>query len=200
MLFDRVERVLDEFRLIANNGDLKVLGQGRHDIGHSLLDRIDQSDRVCTGLLSNGESNGRIIVERIGARRILTCFQNAADLTELDRKTVLRRDDDVVEFFDVGKLAYRSKADRLCSFNKRAAGHFLVLRRNCRCHLIDRKPVCPKFVGIDVKFYLLRPTAEHDDLANAIGRFYLLLDKNLDHVAQFTDIARRTDRIHQYRR
>src|SRR5438128_330689 len=101
MLFDSVQRILDKFRLIANDRDLKIFWKSRNDLVHPLLYVAYKSDRVRARLLTDADSNRSTAIEREGIRRVCTALFNAPYIFELDRKAIFGRDDDVVKILDL---------------------------------------------------------------------------------------------------
>src|ERR1043166_711779 len=183
MLLDSVKRVLDKFRLVPNDRNVEIFRQCRNDLRHSRLYIVDQRDSVVARLLADGDRGRWISVERKCVCRVRSTHFDASDVAKLDRKIVLRSNDDVVEIFCLRKFADRAQSDGFYPFVQCAARQFLILRSDGGSDLRDAEIVGAKPVRIDKEFYLLRPRTENNNLSDTVGRFDLVLDQRGNQIA-----------------
>ena len=95
MLLHRLERVVDEIRLIARVGDFEIGGQHLGQIRDPLLHRLDHRKRVRAFLLPNLKKHGRQTVQAGQGPRFLIAIHHAADIADADRLAAHVGGDDV---------------------------------------------------------------------------------------------------------
>ena len=111
MLLDRMQRILNKFGLIAYHRDLPIFGQRRGNCRHSRLDVVDNCDRVRSRLFTYTDRQRLDAVQRDRRCRIDAALFDTPDVLDLDRKTVVSSDDDVIKLIKAGLAD--SAADRV---------------------------------------------------------------------------------------
>ena len=168
VFLDRVERCLDELRVVANQADLDVWRQRLLNLGHPGLDRVGQRDRVDAALLADGYGQRRASVEHRDRRGDFAGVDDLANVANANRRIAARRDDEVVEGLRAAQAADRAHRQLARALLEAPARELEVLRAQRRRHVGRRQAVGVQPVRVDLDLDFAAPGAEEEHLADAV--------------------------------
>ena len=198
---DRLDRRLDEPRLVADAAHLDVRGQHRPEAVELRLHPVDHLDGVRAGLLADDELDGVLAVQARERARLDHAVLRVAEVAHPERAVAHVRDDQVVEVRDGLDASHRPDHELAPGLIEAPARQLQVLALDRFAHLADRETLRREAIRIhrDVDGALL--PAEHDDLSDTGERLDVLLHlpaRELGHLAQ-VPAARERDAHHRNR-
>ncbi len=200
MFFDRVQRILDEFGLVA---DRRRRSCPKEDVGmivgHSRLDVVDDRDRVRTGLFRTPtETDGTPSSDaaELGSPPVFSTVPISLTLIGKPLRVVITMSLNCST--SVSLLIVRTPSVRRPS-TMLPPGISWFCDRMAVGNLGHRHVERAKPVRIYVHPDLRRTRAPHEHLTDAVGRFDPFLYKVFDLLGQLHHVARSADRVHQDR-
>ena len=165
------DRRFDELRLVADDAKLITGGQDSLQIGEPLLDVVGDLDGVGAGLLADLQQHGGLAVDARLRARFGHAVLDASDIAQPNRVARHFAQHHVAEGVDRLEAAARAQRDRLRALIHAAAGNIGVLRLQRAGHVVDRQFLRAQQRGVEPHVHLTAATANHHDLADAVGAF-----------------------------
>ena len=194
MFLDRVERCVDELRIVAHQTNLERGRQRLPQLRHARLDCGGERHRVHAALLAHGDGDGRLAVQHGYGRRVCARVAHFAEIADADGRTRPRR------HHDVGELLRRRTRPRVRTERSRVPWS---MRPPGSSRFWDRSALAMSVVVSAYAFSRSgsictcssrRRAAEEHDLADTADRFQPLLHVLFDVAGQLDDRHGRRDR------
>ena len=200
MLFDAVDRGLDELGQIAHHPDFVAGRREGRDLGQAFPDGVDDLDGIGARLTADGQHDAGLAVEvRRGLRFGHPVFDRR-DVAQQHLMAVALADDDVAESLDRLHAPARPQGHRRGALFDAPAGNLGVLGLNRARDVGDRQVLRPQPVGVDEDVDLAGPAAHDDDLADAADAFELTAERLVRVLGDVADRRVGRDRERHHRR
>ncbi len=188
---NRMQRGLDEDRLVADDLSLDVAGQGWRNLRQPFFHIIGDGHGVLSGLFGNDQRHGRLSVQtRFGALLFRAVF-DIANVAQLNGIGSAIGHHQIIKLRRVGNPSHRAHRQLALAFFDATAGHFHVLHAYRGGHVDRRNIERAHLVRIDPDFHFALPATDDLDVADAVNRFDQPLDLLVRDVGHFAQRAGR---------
>ncbi len=169
MLFERLDRGVDELGIVADRGQHDRFGQRPSKPIQLGPDSLDDIDRVLAHGAADVENHCGSAAHPGGRDRAFGSIFRVAEVGDADRRAVLGRDDDAVEVFGQVDAAERPQQHLPLALFDRSARHLDVLVDQRAAHLIERQAEGVELLDVDDDVDFAGAAAGDADLADAVG-------------------------------
>ena len=176
MFFDRVQRVLDKYRVIADDPHLKTLWKRGLDVFQPRFYFMGYRDRILAGLFRDDKRDRGLAVEPGFRAYLLRTVLRISEVFDLNLIVAACCDDNIVELLRLLDLADRADTCLSLPLVETAARKFNVLDPKCVRNFRCRYVVGTHLVRIDPDIYLPFAAADDGDLADTVDRLDPFLD------------------------
>ena len=190
LVFEILDRPLDQRRPVVDRDDLDAFRQALLDLLELLLDAIDHGQRIRTRPHHDDPADHlSFTVEFHDTAAQLRPLDQARDIPELHRRPVLGIDDDVAQLLEVLDVARRTDDQFRFRLLDDAAADLAAGGLDRRDDPRDRDVVGAQSVGVDEHLVFLDEPADRGDLGNTRHRGQFELDEPVLQRAQLRKVA-----------
>ena len=167
---ERGDGAVDELRAVVDRHHLDAFGQRRGNLLETLLDVVDDGERVGAGALQGDAARHLAFAVELGnAAPLVRADLDARNVLEQHGGAAVHLDDDLLEVARAFEIAAATHHELVLGKLERAAPDVHVAVADDLAHLLQRDAERAHAAGIDDDIVLLDEAADAGHLGNALG-------------------------------